>query len=83
MILREFIYFNDKEGKMHDPGRYDIKHDSSVIKVSDQQKVRLTLGMLNSLRKSNDARELEQEEELELVRKMYAVPKPEAGGGLI
>lgn len=80
MILREFIYFNDREGTMQDSDRYDPSHDTSILKANDTQKVRLTLGMLNSLRKSSDAREFEQQEELELVRQMYAAPKPEAGG---
>lgn len=74
MLLNEFIYFNENEPEMTDKGRYDSSHDSSVIKSSDLRKSRLTLKMLNSLRKAGDAREREQKEELELVRVMYATP---------
>ena len=74
MLLNEFIYFNENEPEMTDSGRYDSKHDSSVIKSSDLRKSRLTLRMLNDLRKAGDAREREQKEELELVRVMYATP---------
>jgi hypothetical protein len=66
MLLNEFIYFNDNEDEMTDKGRYDPEKDTSVIKSTDLRKSRLTLRMLNDLRK-----------ELELVRKMYAAPKPE------
>ena len=78
MLLNEFIYFNDDEDEMTDKGRYDNTTDSSVIKSPDLRKSRLTLKMLNSLRKAGDAREREQKEELELVRTMYATPTEEA-----
>jgi len=83
MLLNEFIYFNDNEREMPDKNRYDPKHDSSVIKMSDLRKSRLTLRMLNDLRKSSEAHEREKKEDLELVRQMYAAPKPEVGPGLI
>ena len=75
MLLNEFIYFNDDESEMTDKGRYDSTTDSSVIKSNDLRKSRLTLKMLNSLRKAGDAREREQKEELDLVRVMYATPE--------
>lgn len=75
MLLNEFIYFNTDEPEMTDKGRYDPYSDSSVIKSSDLRKSRLTLRMLNRLRKAGDAREREQKEELELVRTMYATPQ--------
>jgi hypothetical protein len=79
MLLKEFIYFNDNEPEMKDSGRYDSDFDSSVIKLSDLRKSRLTLGMLNKLRKAGDSREREKKEELELVKKMYAAPPPQPG----
>jgi len=81
MLLNEFIYFRDNESEMTDSGRYDSAHDSSILKDTDlrKQTLRLTLGMLNELRKAGDAREREQKEESELVRLMYAAPAPEAG----
>jgi len=80
MLLREFIYFNPEENEMRDKGRYEPKHDSSVIKSTDLRKSRLTLGMLNELRKAGDAREREQKEESQLVKKMYSLPKEPAPG---
>lgn len=74
MLLNEFMYFNDNQAEMTDTGRYDPEHDSGVIKSSDLRKSRLTLKMLNNLRKAGDAREREQKEELALVRTMYATP---------
>ena len=77
MLLNEFLYFNQDQTEMSDSGRYDDQHDNSVIRSSDLRKSRLTLRMLNDLRKAGDAREREQKEDLDLVRKMYATPEPE------
>lgn len=63
---------------MTDDNRYNSDNDTSVLKSSDLRKTRLTLRMLNDLRKAGDARESENKEELALVRKMYATPPPEA-----
>ena len=79
MLLNEFIYFNQDESDMSDSGRYNSDHDSSIIRSSDLRKSRLTLRMLNDLRKAGDARERESKEELELVRTMYATPNPDEG----
>ena len=78
MLLREFIYFDRGESNMSDDGRYNSDNDTSVLKSKELRKTRLTLRMLNDLRKAGDAREIEQIEELALVRKMYAQPPPEA-----
>jgi hypothetical protein len=77
MILQEFIYFEkDKAGATTDD-RYDSSRDTSVLLNKDTRKSRLTLGMLNELRKAGDAREKESREDLELVRVMYATPTEE------
>jgi len=77
MLLQEFIYFEkDKAGPVEND-RYDSDHDTSVITNKDNRKSRLTLKMLNSLRKAGDAREIETREDLELVRVMYAAPAEE------
>lgn len=81
MLLREFIYFDQDQADMFDKGRYDSAHDTSVIRSKDLRKCRLTLRMLNTLRKSGDARERESKEELSLVRKMYATPQEEQAPG--
>ena len=78
MLLKEFIYFNQDDAEMRNNDRYDIGHDASVLDLKDTRKSRLTLGELNRLRKAGDARQQEKKVELELVRKMYAAPKPEA-----
>jgi len=77
MLLNEFIYFEKDKGlEAHD--RYNPFTDKSILTSKDLRKTRLTLGMLNDLRKSGDAREREQKEDLEFVKLMYAAPPPEA-----
>lgn len=78
MLLTEFIYFDKTQQGTVDDQRYDSDRDSSILNHDDLRKTRLTLRMLNSLRKAGDAREQERKEELGLVRKMYAAPPPEA-----
>jgi hypothetical protein len=78
MILREFIYFNRDHRDPQDDNRYISKQDTSVLKSSDLRKTRLTLGMINNIRKAAEAHDKEKREELGLVRKMYAAPPPEA-----
>ena len=77
MLLNEFIYFDSTQSDQVDDLRYNSDNDSSVLKSKDLRKTRLTLRMLNDLRKAGDAREQEKKEELGLVRKMYAAPPPE------
>lgn len=77
MLLNEFLYFDEDSEEMTDDGRYDADHDTSIITTKDLRKSRLTLRMLNDLRKAGDAREREQKEELVLVRTMYATPTEE------
>ena len=60
MLLQEFIYFDRDKAGMSNDDRYDPAHDTSVIFNKDNRKMRLTLGMLNNLRKAGDAREQEQ-----------------------
>ena len=78
MLLREFIYFDSKHGNPQEDNRYLSQNDTSVLRNTDIRKTRLTLGMLNELRKAGESREVERKEELSLVRKMYALPPPEA-----
>jgi hypothetical protein len=78
MFLREFIYFDrEHQGPQEDDG-YQSQNDTSILRQTDLRKTRLTLGMLNGLRLAGDARAREKQEELGLVRKMYAAPPPEA-----
>ena len=77
MLLNEFIYFNKDQEEMEDKGRYDPLKDTSVLKSTDLRKTRLTLKMLNDLRKAGDARERETKENLVIVKQMYAMPAEE------
>ena len=79
MLLNEFIYFNKENFEPVENDRYDIGQDNSVIRSTDLRKSRLTLKMLNSLRKAGDAREKETKEDLDLIRVMYATPVDEDG----
>ena len=79
MLLREFIYFDKTRSDMHDQERYAPEHDKTIWKKSYTRNIKLTLGMINDLRKASEVHEKEIREEHGLVRKMYAVPPPEAG----
>lgn len=78
MLLNEFIYFKETESALVNDDRYDPFDDSSILRAKDLRKTRLTLRMINDLRKAGDAREKEQKEHLEFVKIMYAPPPPEA-----
>lgn len=78
MILREFIYFDRDHRDPQDDNRYISSNDTSVLKNKDLRKTRLTLKMINDIRKAAEAHDKEKREELGLVRKMYAAPPPEA-----
>ena len=82
MLLNEFIYF-DKDGQSfgHD-NRYDAKRDISVVKQDDTRKTRLTLGQISTIRKTAEARELEQAKDLEFVKQMYGQPPADQAGTL-
>ena len=46
--------------------------------LKDLRKTRLTLRMINDIRRAAEAHDKEKREELGLVRKMYAAPPPDA-----
>ena len=76
MLLKEFMYYDKKPFDMIDDQRYLSQNDTSVLKSSDTRKSRLTLKMINQIRKAAEAHDKEKKEELGLVRKMYAAPPP-------
>ena len=78
MLLNEFIYFKQNEGMSADERYNPLEDNISVLKSKDLRKTRLTLGMINRLRKAGDSRQKEQKEHLEFVKVMYAPPPPEA-----
>jgi len=75
MILNELFAKQPEEMQ-------DLSRDNSIPKYEDSRKTRLTLAQINRLRKMNDMRALEHEQEMAFVRKMYAppTPAPEMGG---
>lgn len=77
MLLKEFTYFDKNHQDMADDNRYLSQHDTSILTKKDVRKTRLTLEMLNDLRKAGEARQKEMQEDLGLIRKMYAAPPPE------
>jgi len=78
MLLREFIYFDNQSRDMIDDRRYNPDQDSSSLKRDELRKTRLTFRMLNEIRRASDAREEEKIKDRGLIRKMYAMPPPEA-----
>ena len=78
MLLNEFIYFNEIDSDQQQDDRYDPSADKSVLNLKDTRKTRLTLRMLSDIRKAGEAHEQETQEDLALVRVMYAAP-PEEG----
>ena len=74
MLLREFLYFNDDDNDFAVDRRYDNSKDSSVVKINDTRKVRLTLGQINQLRLQAEAHEAERQSELGFIKQMYGTP---------
>jgi len=80
MFLREFIYFDREQAGPKEDDRYVSQNDTdNILKRSDYRKTRLTLKMINDIRKASESHTREHREEMGLVRKMYAAPPPEAG----
>ena len=77
MLLREFIYFNNETSGPQEDDRYLSQNDTSILRNTDTRKTRLTLKMIGEIRRASEAHEKEKQEELGLIRKMYAAPPPE------
>ena len=77
MLLREFVYFDREHAEPVDDNRYQSQNDTTVLRKKDLRKTRLTLKMLSEIRKAGEAHEKERQEEMGLIRKMYAAPPPE------
>jgi hypothetical protein len=78
MLLTEFIYFDRDHAGPQEDNRYLSQNDTSVLKQTDLRKTRLTLRMINDIRKASEIHDKENREELGLVRKMYAAPPLDA-----
>lgn len=72
------MYFDREHSEPQENARYLSQNDTSVLKNRDLRKTRLTLKDINMIRKAAEAHQKEEREELGLVRKMYAMPPPEA-----
>jgi len=67
MLLTEM--FSDQNSEYQ-----DLTKDNSQKKITDLRKTRLTLAQISQLRKMNDQRNLEKQEDLARVRKQYGAP---------
>jgi hypothetical protein len=74
MLLLEFFSFNDQTNDFATDRRYDNSRDQSVLEKSDTRKIRLTLRDINRLRLQSEAREVEEQSELDFIRQMYGTP---------
>jgi hypothetical protein len=78
MFLREFIYFDRDHAGPQEDDRYVSQNDTdNILKRKDYRKTRLSLKMINDIRKASESHNKEHREEMGLVRKMYATPPPE------
>jgi len=77
MKLREFFYFDRETLETLDDKGYDPSFDQSITQKKDTRKTRLTLKQLNDIRRTSEAREVEQAKELEFVQMMYGQPAQE------
>lgn len=82
MLLKEFFYFDKDGNKFSQDNRYDAERDISVVKADDTRKTRLTLSQINQIRRTAEARELEQAKDLELVKDMYGQPPADQAAAL-
>jgi hypothetical protein len=82
MILRELYYFDDKTMEPVEDLSYDAEDDTSVIKVDDKRKTRLTLKDINKARKVSEVHKQNKMEELHFIRQMYGLAAQAAAGGM-
>mgnify|MGYP000229949804 CR=1 FL=1 len=73
MILRELYYFDDKTMEPVEDLSYEAEDDTSVVKVDDTRKTRLTLKDINKVRKAGEVHAKGKLEELNFVRQMYGL----------
>ena len=49
----------------------NVENDESQLKLSDTRKTRLTLRQIHQLRRMNDVREIEKQNEVDRLKKIY------------
>jgi hypothetical protein len=82
MILRELYYFDDKTMEPVEDLSYDAEDDTSVVKIDDKRKTRLTLKDINKARKASEVHKKNKLEELNFIRQMYGLAAQAAAGGI-
>ena len=73
MILRELYYFDKETMEPVEDDRYNSDDDTSVVKIDDTRKTRLTLRDINKARRADDMHRQEKQKDLEHVRAMYGM----------
>jgi hypothetical protein len=66
----------------YDTGYETPEDDNSVPRLHDLRKTRLTLGQINRLRKIEDVRNFEKQQNIKNIQRQYSKPS-EAGGGIM
>jgi len=77
MLLKEFFYFDQNGKNFEDDKRFDAQRDISVVKASDTRKTRLSLKQISDIRRTSEAREIEQAKEIGFIQTMYGQPTQE------
>jgi predicted RNA-binding protein with RPS1 domain len=73
MILRELFYFDKDNLEPIEDLTYSPADDTSVMKVDDSRKTRLSLKDINKARKASENHQKETTKELEFVKQMYGL----------
>lgn len=72
------MYFTKDRVEPQEDNRYLSQNNTTPLKNGDLRKSRLTLKMINELRKAAETHEQEKKQDLVLVQAMYATPPAEA-----
>lgn len=73
MILRELFYFDKDNLEPIEDLTYSPAEDTSVLKIDDTRKTRLSLRDINKARKAAESHQKDTAQELEKVKQMYGL----------
>lgn len=73
MILRELFYFDKDNLEPIEDLTYSPSDDTSVLKIDDSRKTRLSLKDINKARKAAESHQKDTVQELEKVKQMYGL----------
>jgi len=73
MIIRELYYLYKDTMEPVDDHRYNPSDDTSIMKIDDTRKTRLTLKDINRARRADDMHRKESSKDLIHVRAMYGI----------